>query len=99
MSAGEGQELQPGVAALPRTAGVSFLAHIGRQAVGIARPAAGEARVRPRPFCLAGEWSGLTVPSRQAARRLVGAVARARLGESEVVFVLPLRVQPLSAEA
>lgn len=87
------QELVPGVAAVPRTAGTIFLAHVGRQAVGIPRPAAGKARLR-----LAGERSGLTVTGQQAARRLVGAIGGARLREAVVVFVSRLCVRPLSAE-
>lgn len=93
MSAGQGQELIPGVAAHSRTAGVIFLAEAGWQAVRILRPAAGEAGVEPVPFLLAGERSGLVVRGRKAGMRLVGVVAQAELRDRGVVFLFLLSVQ------
>lgn len=97
VSAGEGQALVPRVAALRGAAGVILLAQVRRQAVGIPRPAAGKARVEPRPLGLAGKRSGLTVRSRVAVRP-VGAVARAGLGESAAAWASPLCVRPHRAE-
>lgn len=74
------------------------MAQRGRQAVGIPRPAAGKAWVKPGSVCLAWERRGLAVPGRQAAGRMIREVAQARMRESVVVFVFLLSVRPLSAE-
>lgn len=79
VAAGEGQE--PGQAAVPTAAGGLFSVQAGRQAVGIPRPAAGEAGVEPGALRPAVEGGRMDVS------QLGGAVARTRLGES----------QPLSA--
>lgn len=96
--AGQGRGLAPREAAVSRTAGGIFPAQAGGQAAGIPRPAAGKARVEPGVVRLAGERSGLAVPGRQAAGRLVAEVAGARVRESVVVFVFLPSVQPLPAE-
>lgn len=62
LPAGEGQELVHG--ALARAAGIIFMTQTGRQAVWVAGPAAGEARVNPVSGGLAGEGSRLAKPSR-----------------------------------
>lgn len=74
------------------------MAQRGRQAVGIPRPAAGKARVKPGSVCLAWERRGLAVPGRQAAGRMIREVAQARVMESVVVFEFLLSVRPVSAE-
>lgn len=86
VSAGQGQELIPGVAARSGTAGVIFVAQTGRQAVGILWPAAGKARVEPLPSIVAREWSGLAVRAREAVVRLV-VVAQAELRDGGVVYL------------
>lgn len=93
MSARQGQRLALREAAISRAAGEILLVQIGRQAVGIPRPAAGKARVIPGAIGLAGKRSGLAVPGRQAAGRLVQEVARFRMTGSVVVFVFPLSAE------
>lgn len=89
LSAGEGQGLAAGrEAAFSGATGEIFVAQRGRQAVGIPRPAAGEARVEPGAVGLARERRRLVVARRKAAGRLVGEEARAWLRERVVVFVL-----------
>lgn len=90
MSARQGQRLAPREAAISSAAEEILLVQIGRQAVGIPRPAAGKARVIPGAIGLAGKRSGLTVPGRQAAGRLVQEVALTRMRGSVVVFVFLL---------
>lgn len=96
MSAGEGQ--RPREAAISSAAGEVFRVQIGRQAVGIPRPAAGEAGVMPGTIGLAGKRSGLAVPSRQALGKLVQVVARTRLRVSLVAIVFLSSVQPPSTK-
>lgn len=62
--AGEGGRLVSGQAAVLGAAGVILVAQAGRQAAGVARAAAGQARVEH--VDLAGERGGLVVPGREA---------------------------------
>lgn len=75
----EGRGLAPGQAALLGAAGVVTLAQAGRQAVGVARPAAGEARVEH--VDLAWERGRLVVSGRQAVRGPGGAETGGGRGE------------------
>lgn len=75
MRAGQRQRFAAREAAVPGTAAVILVVQVGRQAAGILRPAAGEARVDPRAAGLAGERRGLAEAGGQAAGGLVGEVA------------------------
>lgn len=88
---GQRQRFAAREAAVPGTAAVILAVQVGRQAAGILRPAAGEARVDPRAAGLAGERRGLAEAGGQAAGGLVGEVAGTR---RDVELVL----QPLSAD-
>lgn len=64
---------------------------IGRQAFGVARPAAGQARVQPGAMSPAGKGSGLVVSNRKAVGPRVREEAQARRGEAGLVprFQIP----------
>lgn len=73
-----------------------FGVQIGGQAVGIPRPAAGKAGVKPGVVGLAGKRGGLAVPSGQAVWMLVREVARTGPRVTLVPFVFLFSVQPPS---
>lgn len=75
MRTGQRRRFAAREAAVPGTAAVILVVQVGRQAAGILRPAAGEARVDPRAAGLAGERRGLAEAGGQTAGGLVGEVA------------------------
>lgn len=90
----QGQRPAAGQAGTSCTAGRLLLVQIGGQALGVARPAAGQARVEPGPVGLARKRGGLVVTDGKAVGVGVGEVAQTRRGEVEVVAVSQIPDHP-----